>query len=214
PGVADMGGIPAEQLLPASAVAQLGPASQPFTEDQYFGKLDFEPTERDRFEATIKVRKENQIENIGTGEAVSSGIDTVNNEVRYSLRWQHSGEHWSNDVLAQHENAYNAPLPTNFGNGIDYSVAANNNQNVLLTAAREGTGAQNKGQSGPAIQDDVTFSDLHWLGGHTIKFGAKYKRVDLYAADALNINPQFYYNVTGTGTDTVPYMSTFTNPVA
>jgi outer membrane receptor protein involved in Fe transport len=214
PGAALVDGVPAESVLPAAALAQLGPAAQPFTEDQYFGKLDFEPTDHDRLEATIKVRNENQVENIGTGEAQSSGIDTQNNEVRYSLRWQHSGDHWSNEVLAQHENSHNAPLPINYGNGINYAEAGNNNTNVLTTNAQPGTGAQNKGQSGPAIQDDLTFSDLHFLGNHTLKMGAKYKRVDLHAADALNVNPQFYYNVTGTGTDTVPYMSEFTNPVA
>jgi hypothetical protein len=37
-------------LLPASAQAQLGPASLPFNEDDWFGKIDFEPTDKDRFE--------------------------------------------------------------------------------------------------------------------------------------------------------------------
>src|SRR5262249_36223851 len=49
---------------------------------------------------------------------------------------------------------------------------------------------------------------------HTLKMGAKYKRVDLTAADALNQNPQYYFDVTpANGTDSVPFKADFTNPV-
>jgi outer membrane receptor for ferrienterochelin and colicin len=213
PGTEFVNGIDVRTLLPASAVAQLGPAALPFTEDQYFGKFDFEPGDKDRLEFTVKVRNETQTDNIGTGQAQSSSIGVINDETRFSLRWQHSGEHWFNDVLAQHEDSFNAPQPVNIGNGTNYAVFANNNQNILETGATDPRGGQNKGQRGPAIQDDLTLSDLHWLGDHTLKMGAKYKRIDLRAADALNINPQFLYDVTPTGTDAIPYQSLFTNPV-
>src|SRR6267154_4437230 len=213
PGVTSINGIDVRTLLPASVVAQLGPATIPFTEDQYFGKIDFEPSDKDRLEFTVKVRNETQTDDVGVGRAKSDSIGVINDETRFSLRWQHSGEHWANDVLAQHEDSFNAPQPVNTGNGINYSSFALNNANILETAATDPRGGQNKGQRGPAIQDDFTFSDLHWLGDHTLKLGAKYKRVDLRAADALNINPQFLYDVTPAGTDAIPYQALFTNPV-
>jgi outer membrane receptor protein involved in Fe transport len=213
PAVAFINGVNVRTLLPASAVAQLGPSAIPFSEDQYFGKFDFEPTDKDRLELTAKVRNETQADNIGTGQAKSTSIGVINDETRISLRWQHSGEHWFNDVLLQHEDSFNAPQPVNNGNGINYSIFDQNNANILETTATDPRGGQNKGQRGPAIQDDFTFSDLHWLGDHTVKMGAKYKRVDLRAADALNINPQFSYDVTTAGTDAIPYQALFTNPV-
>jgi outer membrane receptor for ferrienterochelin and colicin len=214
PGVNFLNGVDVRTLLPASAVAQLGPATIPFSEDQYFGKIDFEPSDKDRLEFTVKVRNETQTDDVGVGRAKSDSIGVINDETRFSLRWQHSGEHWFNDVLAQHEDSFNSPQPVNTGNGINYSSFANNNANILETAATDPRGGQNKGQRGPAIQDDFTFSDLHWLGDHTLKMGAKYKRIDLRAADALNINPQFAFDVTPAGTDAIPYQALFTNPVA
>jgi len=212
PGVTFINGVDVTTLLPASAVAELGPGQLPFSEDQYFGKLDFEPTDKDRLEFTAKERKESQADNIGVTNAKSASITVLNDETRFSLRWQHSGERWSNDVLFQHEDSFNTPAPVSSGNGIVYSSQASN-QDILKTHAADPRAAQDKGQRGPGIQDDLTLSDLHWLGDHTLKMGAKYKRVDLTAADAENINPQFRYNVTTAGTDTIPYQAFFTNPV-
>jgi hypothetical protein len=52
-------------LLPAAVAAQFGPSSLPFKEDLYFGKLDFEPTDQDRFVLAAKVRQETQETNVG-----------------------------------------------------------------------------------------------------------------------------------------------------
>ena len=212
PGVTTLNGVPIASLLPASAVAQLGPSSLPFNEDQYFGKLDWEPTENDRLETSVKVRSETQIENIGVAQAASQSIGVKNDDTRIALRWQHGADRWFNDLLFTHEDSFNSPSAINTGNGIVYAVQATN-QTVLDTGPSDPRATQNKGQRGPGIQNDLTFSDLHWLGDHTLKMGAKFKKIDFTAADAENINPQFTYNVTPAGTDTLPYKALFTNPV-
>jgi outer membrane receptor protein involved in Fe transport len=213
PGVPILGGVPVQNYLPASVNAQFGPSSLPFNEDLFFGKLDWEPSDYDRIEFSTKVRTENQTENIGIAQAASVSITDKNNDVRYALRWAHSADRWLNELLLTHEDAFNQPSATNLGNGSQYIVVANNQQLVLATGAADPRSTQNKGQRGPGIQDDFTFSELHWLGDHTVKAGAKFKRIDLTAADAENINPQFSYNVTPAGTDTVPYKALFTDPV-
>ena len=214
PGVTTLNGVPIAGLLPANVAAQLGPGSLPFNEDQYFGKIDWEISDRDRIEASAKVRRETQIENIGVAQAASASISVKNNDTRYALRWQHSADRWYNELLATHEDAFNAPTALSIGNGAIYAVASDNNRQVLATGPASPLATQNKGQRGPGIQDDLTLHDLHWLGDHTLKMGAKYKKIDLTAADAENINPQFYYAVTPTGTDALPYKAFFTNPVA
>jgi outer membrane receptor protein involved in Fe transport len=213
-GPAALNGIPIATLLPASVAAQLGPNGLPFQEDEYFGKLDFEPTDSDRFETTIKYRKENQIENVGVAQAASSAISVINNDTRFTLRWQHSADHWFNDLLFTHQSSFNAPSSIGIGNGAIYQIQANNNQNILDTGPASPLATQNKSQQGPGVQDDFTFSDLHWLGDHTVKMGAKYQMLKLVAADAQDINPQFIYNVTAAGTAALPYEAQFTNPVA
>ena len=214
PGVTTLNGVPIATLLPASVAAQLGPGSLPFQEDEYFGKLDFEPTDSDRFETSVKYRKESQIENIGVAEAASSAISVLNNDTRFTLRWQHSADHWFNELVYTHQATFNAPSSIGLGNGAIYAVQANNNQNVLDTGPAGALATQNKGQQGPGIQDDFTWSDLHWLGDHTVKTGVKYQSLKLVAADALDINPQFFYNVTPAGTAALPYEAQFPNPVA
>jgi hypothetical protein len=214
PGVPILDGVPVQNFLPAGVNAQFGPSSLPFNEDLFFGKIDWEPSDYDRIEFSAKVRSENQTSNIGIAAAASASITDKNNDVRYDLRWAHSANRWFNEVLLTHEDAFNQPSATNLGNGSQYIVVANNQQLILAADAADPRATQNKGQRGPGIQDDVTLSDLHWLGDHTIKAGAKYKRIDLTAADAENINPQFFYNVTSAGgTDGLPYKALFTDPV-
>jgi outer membrane receptor protein involved in Fe transport len=213
PGVTTLNGVAIQTLLPASVVSQLGPAGLPFQEDDYFGKLDFEPTDSDRFETSIKYRKENQIENIGPVQAASSAISVINNDTRFTLRWQHSADWFLNDLLFTHQSTFNAPSSIGIGNGSIYAVAANNNQQVLDTGPASPLATQDKGQQGPGLQDDFTLSDLHWLGDHTVKTGVKYQSLKLVAADAEDINPQFWYNVTPAGTAALPYEAQFTNPV-
>jgi outer membrane receptor protein involved in Fe transport len=213
PGVTNLNGVPIQNLLPASVVAQFGPGVLPFTEDLFFGKIDFEPSEYERFEVTAKIRNEDQISGIGPGQAASSSIDTKNNDERLTARWQHSADRWINDLLFTYEDAYNSPTATELGNGLDYAIQANNNDNVLQTGPASPLGTQHKGQFGPAIQDDLTFSDLQWYGDHTFKTGLKLKKISLTAQDAENINPQFTYDVTPAGTAATPYQVFFTNPV-
>jgi hypothetical protein len=212
PGVTDINGIPITNLLPASAAAQLGPSDLAFTENQFFGKFDWEPTAADRFELSAKVRSETQISNIGVSEAASSGIGEKNDDTRLALKWQHAADRWLNEVLLTHEDAFDSPSALNLGNGVVYAQQSSN-QTILDTGPSDPRATQNKGQRGPAIQDDLTFNDLNWHGDHTLKMGAKFKRVDLTAADAENINPQFTYNVTQAGTDALPYQALFTDPV-
>jgi outer membrane receptor protein involved in Fe transport len=213
PGVTTLNGVPIANLLPASVVAQFGPGELPFTEDLFFGKIDFEPSEFERFEVTAKIRNENQVSGIGPGQAASSSIDTKNDDERLTARWQHSADRWINDLLFTYEDSYNSPTAAETGNGAAYAVQANNNDNVLQTGPASPLATQHKGQFGPALQDDLTFSDLQWYGDHTFKTGFKLKRVTLTAQDAENVNPQFTYDVTPAGTASTPYQVFFTNPV-
>ncbi len=208
------GVTPTVNLLPAEAAAQVGPSNLPFDEDLYFAKIDWEPTDADRFELSGQLRKENQYDNIGGVTAPSAGIDTINRDTRLALRWQHSGYLYFNELLLTHENAYNNPTPLNFGNGAVYTFGPQQDATILITGAANALATQKKGQKGPAIKDDLTFNDLEWHGDHVIKMGAKYKEVTLNAQDAGLSNPQFFYNVDpATGTDATPYKAFFPSPV-
>ena len=205
-------GVDLNTVLPANVYSQFGPASLPFSEDLYFGKLDFEPTDADRFVLSTKVRREDQALNIETGIAASASIVTLNNDTRVDLRWEHTADFLYNELMLTYEDAVNAPTPVNLGNAYYYTYQPQQDANILETGAASSGSAQNKAQRGPAIQDDITFTHFQWHGEHTVKTGIKVKRINLAAQDAENINPEFDYDVNPTGTAATPYRVLFTDP--
>jgi hypothetical protein len=208
PGVTNV-----ENLLPSDVAAQLGPANLPFDEDLYFAKVDWEPTDADRFVVSTKVRREEQRQNIGVSRAVSQSIDAKNDDTRIDARWQRDSDRWFNELLLSYEDAFNTPTPRSFGNGFVYTFQPQQDALILFTGPSDPRSAQVKGQRGPALQEDLTIKNLSWRGDHTVKTGFKVKRVTLTAQDAMDINPQFYFNVNPTGTAAIPYKAFFTNPV-
>ncbi len=204
-----------EDLLPPDAASQLGAAGNPFWENLFFGKIDFEPTDRDRFELRAQIRNESAVDNVGDQTAASSGLVVKNTDKRYELMWAHSADAWYNEFLLTYENAFNVPQGATSGVGQAYTFGPADDALILQVGAPDPRAAQNKGQKGPGLKDDLTFNDLHWLGDHTIKLGVKYKDVDLVAQDAGNATAQLFYDVEPViGTNPNPYKAVFavTNP--
>ncbi|GAB3786402.1 TonB-dependent receptor [Dyella agri] len=207
PGVTDYAGY-----LPASVQSQLGPASLPFKENDWFGKIDFEPTDHDRFEVSGKYRKETSISGLGGTLAASAGLDTQNTDKRFDIRWDHSAYSWFNRLQMTYENAFYAPTPIIVGDGSSYTLTGAQLNKVIVQTGNSPLAQQNKGQKGPAIQDDLTFNDLEWNGDHVVKMGFKYKAVKLTAQDAGDSNALFNYAVTPAGTEAIPYQVQFGSP--
>jgi len=214
PGVSNQNGVFPAGLLPADVQKQFGPQDLPFSEDLYFGKVDWEFTDRDRVELSSKVRKEDQNGGYGAGStAFSAGYATKNNDTRVDARWSHSADAWTNDLLLTWEKAFNAPVAFHTGAGRVFTWGgAPNDPTITLVDAADPRATQNKGQKGPGIQDDLTFSNFNWMGDHTIKMGAKYKEVKLTAQDAGSAGALFYYDVEPTGLVTQPYAALFEVP--
>jgi len=201
-------------FLPADVAAQFGPSSLPFKEDLYFGKLDWEPTDTDRFVLAAKVRRESQATQIGVGLAPSAQVDVLNNDTRIDLRWQRTADWFYNELLLTYEDAYYQPTATSFGNGSQYTYQPLQDDPLILAVGPADPRAnQFDAQRGPGIQDDFTLSNLHWLGEHTVKTGFRLKRIILTAQDAADVNPQFFYDVNPTGTADTPYKAFFTKQV-
>ncbi|MBS0516904.1 MAG: TonB-dependent receptor [Proteobacteria bacterium] len=216
PGVSD-----AASLLPSSVQSQLGPAGNPFTENLYFGKIDWEFSDRDRVEFSGQYRDENAVDNVGDQTTASAGIVTKNTDKRFDLRWEHTADRWFNELLFTYENAFNVPQAITSGVGALYTFGPTNDGTIINVGAPDPRAAQNKGQKGPAIADNLTFNNLSWMGDHTVKMGFKYKDVKLVSQDAGDSTAQLYYNVCPLnsvdptcppGAGTVPYAAVFATP--
>jgi outer membrane receptor protein involved in Fe transport len=206
PGVSDY-----VQYLPAGVQALAGPASLPFKENDWFGKLDYEITDQDRLVLTGHYRSETAISGLGGINAASAGLNTINYDKRYDLSWEHSADTWFNKLLFTYENAFYAPTPIVLGDGAKYVPDYDKNGTILQTGASP-LAQQNKGQKGPGFSDDLTFNDLHWHGDHELKLGISYKSVKLVAQDAGDSNALFNYLVSPSGTESIPYQVQFGSP--
>jgi outer membrane receptor for ferrienterochelin and colicin len=220
PGVAGI-----TNLLPDPAQAVLGAANLPFWENLFYGNLDWEPTDADRIEFRAQVRNETQVDNVGGPTSASAGINVKNTDKRYELYWSHSTDAWFNELLFSYQNSFYVPQQITDGVGQVYTAGQNKNT-VVQIGAPDPRAEQNKGQKGPSIKDDLTFTDFHWHGDHIVKTGFVYRDIDLVAQDAGNATAQVYYNVcapnipdnkcpTGfVGTNATPYQAVFavTNP--
>ncbi len=209
-------GVNASTFLPASVQAQYGPAAQPFHEDLYFGKIDWEFSDRDRIDFEASERKEDQITGASEQIASSAAYHYVNQVTRPTLRWQHSADSWSNDLTITYEKTKDLPTPPGAGSPGDVYVwqgTGGNNQTLLQINGQDARSYFSSAQKGTGIQDDVTFNDFSFAGDHVIKAGFKYKDVSLTNADALSGDPLYYYSVTENGTSATPYQVVFGNPV-
>jgi len=190
--------------LPQAWRDQLGATSTPFKEDLYFGKLDWSINEENLVELTYKRREESEIGNVGGQSARSYGTDTGVNEDRYDLRWQFSNTNWLNDAHLTYEKAFWTKAPVNYANGMVLTDGTGDDGKQIYRIGGGDGGLQDKGQKGWSFQNDTTF--FGWEG-HTVKFGVKYKQVDLDTIEQQPYNPQFYYDINQGGA--VPYFVRF-----
>lgn len=144
-----------------------GPVANPFDEDLFFGKLDWEIGAADRLELSGKSRKERQQAGAAGVFAESAASTYVNDDNRLALRWEHAGERFFNEATATYEDTEDSPskagnLPGQqfvaFGTetpggfaGFDpiLQIDGVDPRNYFFTA-----------QNGYSLQEDITFTDL------------------------------------------------------
>jgi len=199
-------------LLPADVAAQFGPTTNPFTEDLGFGKVDFEPTDSDRFELSGKIRREKQLVGAAGQTAASAATNYKNNDTRWNLRWVRDWQGLVNEVRLTHQNTTsnsNASPNPQF-QYVYYPVPGNTTvTQPIINVGGPGAGVGFRyEQSGYGIQDDLTFANIH---GHTMKVGASFQGIDLIAqANTLDLRDAVYYEaVSSSGVYPNPYLVNF-----
>jgi outer membrane receptor protein involved in Fe transport len=204
-------GIPLANLLPAGVFTQFGPSTTPFKEDLYFGKIDWEPSDRDRIELSAKLRHETEIQGGSGNVAVSAGFNFRNEETRVNLRWQHSADRWVNELMALYEKTVDNPTPLSSDPAITYTYFGSTNnfrQDIITINGADPRQYTDKHQDGTGLQDDLTLSSMHWMGDHTFKMGFKFKAVQLVARDGSEA-AHYYYAVDANGTRATPFQAVF-----
>ncbi|MDE2218746.1 MAG: TonB-dependent receptor, partial [Gammaproteobacteria bacterium] len=206
-------GLTAQQaaaLLPGGVGSQFGPTTNPFTENLFFGKLDYEPSESDRLELWNLYRDENQLSGASGQTGASAATKFANKNNRITLRWQHFGDNWLNEARIAYQDATSAPEASSTRPQYIYNYLTNTGPQTLI-AVNGGTAWQQfaNSQKGTTFEEAFTLNKVHWLGDHTVKAGIKYTGIDLKYQDAGQ-GMQFNYIVDGSGTSAQPYSATYT----
>jgi len=200
--------VPFNNYLPADARSQLGPSALPFKENLYFGKLDWEPTDRDRFELSSKIRKESQIFGASATVAPSANYNYRNDDKRIDARWQHSADSWFNELMWNFEDTLDSPSAITDAPASTYVWNLGSQQQILQINGQDPRQYFEARQKGSAIQDNLTFNDLEWHGDHVVKMGVKYKEVKLIDRDSSTA-ANYFYNVGPNGVESTPYQVVF-----
>ena len=210
------GTVPASAiaLLPSNISSQFGPVTNPFKENLYFGKIDVEPTENDRLEATANLRLETNFTGSSGQNAVTTEVPYKNNVKRYDARWQHNGNDWFNAFRVSYQDALSAAQTTTAAPQTDYvyfpNTGSNSNANsasiINVGGPGAGVGVINR-QKGWTFADDLTFSNIHLAGDHTLHIGASYGSINLTTQNASSdvANATYFYAVTPSGVASTPY---------
>lgn len=199
--------------LPPEFAELTGTEVQDFEEDLFFGKIDWNVSETQQVEASLKYRDESAIQGFQGISAQPFATSVDQEDTRFLIEHTYIADNWQNEVRLTWEDSVWNPNPLNDGIGTTIENAAG--QGILRTGA--GENFQEKGQEGWGIQDDFTLLDLEWFGGHTVKAGVSYKRIKLKSLQQLPANPQFFWNIEFNGPGTFeqvqPYKLEFGQPL-
>ncbi len=201
----------ATALLPSSVSSQYGPVTNPFEENLYFGKIDYEPTDQDRIEASANYRLEHVVSG-GNGQSAKSTEAPYTNDVkREDIRWQHSTNDWVNELRLSYQDTDSSTTTTSAAPQFDYTYYPNalnsSGGTTLINVGGPGSGiGAISAQKGLTAQDDFTFSNLHAAGDHTLKLGVSLGDIKLTSQNASSnlANATYYYAVTPSGVAATP----------
>ncbi|WP_241209742.1 TonB-dependent receptor [Brevundimonas fluminis] len=187
--------------------SDFGTFASPFEQDLLFGKLSWQVNPDHRVELSGTFRDENDIRDFG-GTTSYDRAQQVNTDVRsVVLKHQWSGDGFFNEATVDYFQYVYNPTALNFSEyGREYIVfrddnaapgfqynAFNRDRTVFNTGGRSDN--QYIEQENLTFKNDLTFTDIEWMGSHTIKLGAKYSMQTMYVNKQFGRNPQFRYDV-------------------
>jgi outer membrane receptor protein involved in Fe transport len=165
-----------------------GSFNTPFREDLGFAKLTLEATEADTVDLSGSIRKEKDFQGFGGQTAQTAASDVRNTVYTGRVRWAHNKGDFLNEASLDYLYFKFAPTPAD-----PDDVGQNYDQAIRIGGAST---SQKVVQKGFTLRDNMTFSNVDFLGGnHVFKVGGKAAFVDYTVNNDLNGNPIFNYRI-------------------
>lgn len=219
------------EYAPLFTAEAFGTIEAPFEEDLAFGKLSWQIDDRQRIDLSATYREEQDIRDFGNGPTSADRATAVNGSTRsVVLKHQFQGDGFLNEFSIDYFNSVYNPRALNFDMpGGRYVIFRDNstttagfqfsytNIDSTIFTFGGGTNNQDLDQEALTFKNDLTFTDLDFMGTHTLKMGVKYSMQTLYVSKEFNRNPFFTYDIDArpevNGTRTIPTQVSVNLPV-
>jgi outer membrane receptor protein involved in Fe transport len=162
-----------------------GSFTQPFREDLFFGKIDYQPTDNQTLDLSFSLREESDIKDFGGQRAYESATDVLNEVRAVRLGHTYDSEAWTNEAMLMYMKYQWHPTP------INYDVVGREYVGVIRVGG--GQTLQDIGQEVFTFKDDFTFTEFDWAGEHLLKAGFRFSKVDYNVRKFQSANPLFRF---------------------
>lgn len=189
-GTTRFGGNPS--TWPAAFTAVNGEQHvSPFRSHLGFGKITYNPSERQSFEFTADLRRESDERRFGgifagPQDAQSTGEDFRSNVATGRVKHFLFGTGWTNEALASYQKFEWITEPFNPDDPfLEYRGIGN-------IGGRNAS--QDLSQGRFSLRNDFTFTDLRIAGSHVVKVGANFDRLNYDLTKRFSENPIFIFD--------------------
>lgn len=191
----------------------IGTFATPFEEDLFFGKLSLQAAEGHLIDLSVTYRDEADTRGVGGADSIERAAGLQQTTSSANLRYQWQGNGFTNEAALDYRNYNYNPTAQNFGTaGASYRVFNNGfdrSDGDAVINIGGGGNRQDITDETLTFRNDLTFTDIDYMGSHTVKIGFKYSRQNYNVTKEEERNPQFFYDLAttgnGSGSPSVPY---------
>ena len=201
---------------------RLGTFEAPFEQDLFFGKLSWQVNDRQLVDLSATYRTEQDLRDFGNGATDITRATEINGEtLGVVFRHQYQGDTFLNEFSVDYLSSVYNPRAANFTDpGQTFVIYRDANattpgfqfdyNQTEATVFNRGGGSNNQDieQESLTFRNDLTFTNVEWMGTHTIKMGVKYSMQEYFVDKQFNRNPQFTYDISANpaifGSSTIP----------
>lgn len=161
-------------IWPSLKAAEQGAYNRQFKENLFFGKIDWQLSDDQHIEMTLKLRDEKDagLPENWAASGITNTKDRSNSESRLDIKHVLTRDNWQNEAHVGYENSFWNPHPTSNAPLIEYKTTSWSD----IVWSGGSPDLQNKGQKALLLQDDLTYTGY---AAHTFKTGVKYKMASL-----------------------------------
>ncbi|HJW92078.1 MAG TPA: TonB-dependent receptor [Thermoanaerobaculia bacterium] len=159
----------------------------PFRSNLFFGKLSWQPEQNQVVDFSTNYRKEHEIRDFGSQTSFESGTTLRNWVYGATLRHQWNSNAALNQASLSLQRYGWAPTPLN------PDLVGLNYEGVIRLGGN--STKQDFDQRRLELRDDYTFTNVKWMGDHSIQVGGNIDWMHYRVNKSLNGNPQYNFRI-------------------